>query len=110
MTISIQKDAMLSQFAVLAYKDKTYLNNTANLPPGWKLVDHEVTGPFAAFAFKNESTGEVFVAYRGTDGLGDGSADANILAGNWDPQLQQGMDFLGRIKINVELFPGGFEE
>lgn len=110
MTMSIQKDALLSQFSVLAYKDEAFLNNSANLPSGWKLVDSEIKPPFAAFAFQNESTGEVFVAYRGTDGLGDASADARIFAGKWDSQFQQGMDFLARTTINIELFPGGFDK
>ena len=29
------------------------------------------TPPFAAFAFKNDATGQVIIAYRGTDGLKD---------------------------------------
>lgn len=37
MTTSIQKDALLSQFSVLAYKDEAYLSNSANLPVGWVL-------------------------------------------------------------------------
>lgn len=41
MTTSIQKDALLAQFSVLAYESKDYLNNPANLPSGWKLVDME---------------------------------------------------------------------
>ncbi len=44
MTASIQTDALLSQFSVLAYKDKDYLENAANLPAGWKLADSEGSG------------------------------------------------------------------
>ncbi|MFZ5510307.1 MAG: hypothetical protein ACOZCP_09645, partial [Pseudomonadota bacterium] len=109
MTTSIQKDALLSQFATLAYKEEAYLNNPTNLPSGWQLVDFEVNGPFAAFAFKNETTGEVIVAYRGTDGLSDLAADTGILTGKWDPQFQQGMDFLGRVRSNTDLFPRGYD-
>src|SRR5574337_1087803 len=105
MTTSVQKDALLSQFAALAYRDKDYLDNQSNLPPGWKLVDSEVNGPFAGFAFQNEATGEVIVAYRGTDGLDDGGADAGIALGNWNTQFKQGIDFLKRVRDDVDLFP-----
>lgn len=109
MTTSIQKDALLSQFSVLAYNDKTFLENSANLPSGWKFVAGEINGPFAAFAFKNEASGEVIVAYRGTDGLNDFAADSKILAGGWDTQFQQGMDFLAQLRSNTRAFPEGYD-
>lgn len=109
MTVSIQTDALLSQFAVLAYKDKAYLDNTGNLPTGWKLADSEVRGPFAAFAFQNESNGKVIVAYRGTDGLTDAGADLKILSGGWNSQFKQGMDFFATVKNNGDIFSGGYD-
>jgi hypothetical protein len=36
MTTSIQKDALLSQLATLAYKDQSFLSNPANIPSGWQ--------------------------------------------------------------------------
>ena len=89
MTTSIQKDALLSQLSALAYKDATFLSDSANLPNSWSMKLADERPPFAAFAFKNETTGEVVIAYRDTDGLGDRSGDAAILAGSWDPQFQQ---------------------
>lgn len=109
MTTSIQKDALLSQLSVLAYESKAYLNNSANLPAGWTLVADKVEPPFAAFAFRNDTTGEVVVAYRGTDGLSDLSADTGILSGKWDAQFQQGMDFLAGLRNNRDVFPGGYD-
>ncbi|MDO8767168.1 MAG: hypothetical protein Q7K57_00355, partial [Burkholderiaceae bacterium] len=108
MTISIQKDALLSQFSVLAYKNTQFLSNSANLPSGWELkLANDQSPPFAAFAFKNAATGEVVIAYRGTDGLKDGSADLAILSGSWDPQFQQGMDFVAKVQGDRAIFPLG---
>ncbi|MDD5242091.1 MAG: DUF2974 domain-containing protein, partial [Sulfuricella sp.] len=54
-----------------------YKNGT--VPPGWSIVDTSAqlmgtssTG-FAAVTFKNQSTGEIVIAYRGTDEFGDAS-------------------------------------
>lgn len=79
MTTSTQKDALLSQFSVLAYKEQVYLENPANLPEGRKFVTGNVEPPFATFAFRNDMTGEVIVAYRGTDGLSDLAADTGMI-------------------------------
>lgn len=108
MTTSIQMDALLSQFAVLAY-NKDSLSNSTNIPADWELVDQDVRPPFAAFAFRNVVTGEVVVSYRGTDGLSDGVADSHILSGNWDQQFQQGMEFLAHVKNRTDLFPDDFD-
>lgn len=49
------------------------------VPPGWSIVDTSAQsmGPsdkgFAAVTFKNQSTGEIVIAYRGTDEFGDAS-------------------------------------
>ena len=108
MTTSIQKDALLSRFSVLAYKNESFLRDSTNLPTGWTLAKaDENSPPFAAFAFKNDTTGEVVIAYRGTDGLRDGAANAAILAGRWDPQFQQGMDFTAAVQANRVIFPLG---
>ncbi len=109
MTTSIQKDALLAQFAVLAYKERTYLENQANLPQGWTFVSGNVEPPFAAFSFRNDTTGEVIVAYRGTDGFSDLAANLKILGGGWNSQFQQGMDFLARVGVNRDAFPSGYD-
>ena len=79
------------------------------MPFGWRLADSEVKHPFAAFAFRNDATGEVIVAYRGTDGLKDASADVAIFTGSWNAQFQQGMDFVTRLHANRAAFPGGYD-
>lgn len=110
MAASIQQDALLAQFSVLAYRDREFLSNSANLPTGWRMVREESqTPPFAAFAFKNDSTGQVIIAYRGTDGLKDLTADAAIFAGRWDPQFQKALDFAQAVRGNEALFPDGFD-
>ena len=110
MTTSIQKDALLSQFSVLAYKSADFLSDPANLPIGWSMkLANDKSPPFAAFAFKNDTTGEVIIAYRGTDGIKDASADAAILAGTWDSQFKQGLDFAKSVRDNQSIFPDGPE-
>lgn len=110
MAASIQQDALLAQFSVLAYRDREFLSNSANLPIGWRMaLDDAQTPPFAAFAFKNDSTGQVIIAYRGTDGLKDLAADAAIFAGRWDPQFQKALDFAQAVRQNREIFPFGAE-
>ena len=108
MTTSIQKDAALSSLATLAYKDEAYLRNAANIPTGWVYQKTEVNGPFAAAIFKNSTTGEVAVAFRGTDGVKDGGAGLSILAGTWNAQFQNGMDLINKISGDRDYFPKGF--
>jgi len=103
MTQSIQKDALLAQFAELAYKSRDYLRNPANLPAGWAFVTDKVDGPFAAFAFRNSATGEVIVSYRGTDGLSDIPADARIATASWNSQFRQGMHFVTQLRGTGEI-------
>ena len=105
MTTSLQKDALLARFSVLAYQERSFLAIASNLPPGWTLKDDRISPPFAAFAFKNESTGEVVVAFRGTDGLKDGAANLAILSGTWDSQFKQGMEFVAAVKNNSDILP-----
>ena len=107
MTASLQKDALLAQFSVLAYKDREFLSISSNLPSGWTLKNDSVAPPFAAFAFKNDATGEVVVAFRGTDGLKDGAADLAILRGTWDTQFKQGMTFVENVQGDRTIFPLG---
>ena len=107
MAISTQQIALPSQFSVLAYRDKKFLDNPANLPAGWTVKDDSVSPPFAAFAFQNDTTGEVVIAYRGTDGLSDGLADLAVASGSWHPQFQHGMDFVVEVQAGRTIFPQG---
>ncbi len=71
--------------AITPMQNLTYglLSNAAYkngaVPPGWSIVDTSAqsmgTSPtgFAAVTFKNQSTGEIVIAYRGTDEFGDAS-------------------------------------
>mgnify|MGYP002134328971 CR=1 FL=1 len=78
------------------------------MPSDWKLLDSEIKAPFASFAFRNDTTGEIIVAYRGTDGLSYLAANSKILVGGWDSQFKQGMDFLARIRTYDKAFPEGY--
>ena len=93
MTTSIQTDALLAKFATLAYKDKSFLEISANLPQGWQLDQAKVEPPFAAFSFVNTTTNQVIISYRGTDGVSDAGADWAITTGTWHTQFAQGMQF-----------------
>ena len=110
MTTSVQKDALLSRFADLAYSRPDHLDNPANLPTGWKLVDSIVEPPFSGFAFQNTTTGEIVVSYRGVDGVNDGSVAKDLLTGDWNPQFQKGLDFLEQIGDRTDLFPNFFDK
>lgn len=98
MTASVQQDALLAKFSVLAYKDKAFLQDASNLPTGWVYATSDESGAFFGVAFKNEATNQVIIAYRGTDGLTDGGADASIFTGSWNDQFQQGMNFVQSVK------------
>ena len=61
MTASVQQDALLGKFAVLAYSDEDTVKNALATNPyfsGWKVHDSSIVGAFAAYAFKNEATGK----------------------------------------------------
>lgn len=96
MTTSIQQDALLSQLASLAYKDQSFLNNPANIPSGWRLDRIQVAGPFAAVIFRN-TEGQIAIAFRGTNGVGDIPADGSILTGGWNSEFQKGMDLVQKV-------------
>ena len=83
MTTSIQTDALLAEFATLAYKDEAFLKNSSNLPSGWEFLKSDDKPPFAAFAFQHTTTNQVIISYRGTDGVSDVGADIAITMGAW---------------------------
>lgn len=72
MTTSLSQDALLANFATLAYQSPTQLDVPGVLPTGWAKVDQEITDAtgFAAYAFRNNTTGEVVIAYRGCERFG----------------------------------------
>ncbi len=109
MTTSIQTDALLSQLATLAYKDRDFLNNPANLPAGWTFVRLEAEGAFAAAIFRDTS-GQIAIAFRGTNGLSDVLADGSILAGGWNSQFQQGMDLVKKVLTEEKILSSDFDK
>ncbi|WP_081862715.1 Mbeg1-like protein [Chromobacterium haemolyticum] len=103
MTSSVRNDALLGEFSKLAYKDEeTIVKALASDPKfkDWELnLWPKVEGSFAAVSFRNKNDGQIVIAYRGTDDLGDVSgADLNIARGRYDEQFRQGMDFARQIK------------
>lgn len=71
--MNLKDQATTSQFAVLAYNANGMPGDGQTMPAGWKRVpDPEgsmVSGPFAAYAYRNTISGQVVIAYRGTDSI-----------------------------------------
>ncbi len=96
MTTDIQTAALLANFAELAYRP----NGTP--PAGWALIPNIGTaaaGSFAAYAYRNTTTGQIVISYTGTNGAGDlTGADIPILLGGAGNQLTPAADFAARIQ------------
>ena len=80
-------------------------NGSYDNPPraiaGWQVVDRmddRNTG-FTACAYKNPNTGEVVIAYRGSDERKDytGADFAVLGTTKWHPQFTQGLEFADRV-------------
>lgn len=73
------------------------------VPLGWSIIKTEsLSSGFAATAFKNES-GEIVVAYRGTDEFKDLTGpDLDIALQNTPGQLEAAKDFLNRIQSDPD--------
>jgi len=68
--MSLPQDVMTyGTLSIASYAD------SGVVPPGWEIVPNgQISDPvsgFAATAFRNPLTGEIVVAFRGTDGLND---------------------------------------
>jgi len=86
-------------FELAVFADGVYDPNF-NPGPAWDKirVDLQFTDGFYAVAWQNTITGQVVVAYRGTDGLSDVfGLDAAILAGNWHGQFTQAANFMSEV-------------
>ncbi|WP_159076069.1 calcium-binding protein [Microvirgula aerodenitrificans] len=70
----------------------------------WERIGNPVSPPTGsglfAVAYMNEATKEVVVAFRGTDGQGDLSADSTFVTGGWSPQFTEAVVFTANIKSN----------
>lgn len=103
-TSTLDRDAQLSTLSNAAYLDA---------PPmqigDWKFIGDSVlssTGSgFFAVAYMNEVAKEVVVAFRGTDGQGDLSADSTFVTGGWSPQFTEAVAFTAYIKGNSSAAP-----
>ena len=94
---NIQRDAGLSSLANIAYSDnppKTIGNWT------WLKNSAPNTSGFFAVAYKDNTTNQIVITYRGTDKLtgGDVGADVAFGAGSWNPQFQQAAEFTAQIQ------------
>lgn len=101
MAINLQTAVRIANFAELAYNENGLLPN-GQAPDGWKMVAESPPGAFAAFAYKNNSTGQIVIAYRGTNlGIGDWvTANIPILAGGWSSQFDQAANFAASVLQN----------
>ena len=92
MSVTVQQDALLGKSAVLAYDNRSAveakLTSEVNFS-GWIVRDSSTQGAFAGYAFENPATGQVVIAFRGTDGLGDRNANVALFGGKWDTQFNQ---------------------
>jgi hypothetical protein len=103
--MNLQDQATVAQFAVLAYNP----NGTPDvsqgqvMPTGWQRVPDNlggslIAGSFAGFAYQNTATGQVLIAYRGTNGVGDILPDLGIATGTWSTQFDSAALFASTIK------------
>ena len=91
-------DHLRSQMALQAYEDKP--QNVGD----WRVVDqiHDAKTNFQAYAFENQKTHEVTIAYRGSTTLDHGHdwthADVAI-AGmkSWDPAFDKALEFTSKV-------------
>ena len=94
-----EREHLLSQMANGAY------GNPPRNISGWTVVDTQTdrASGFAACAYKNPSTGEIVIAYRGSDERRDFTG-ANVAIANprpdWHEQFTQGLDFAERVMKN----------
>ena len=96
-----EKEYLYSQMASGSY------GNPPLAIAGWEVVDQmdDPNTGFAACAYKNPETGEVVVAFRGSDELQDFTGANTAIAGirEWHPQFTQSLEFTDRIiKANPE--------
>ncbi|MFA7349805.1 MAG: DUF6792 domain-containing protein [Methylotenera sp.] len=99
MASTLKQDALLAEFAALAYNPKG-----EPAPAGWVQIEIEEKGSFAAYAYLNNSEpNEVVIAFRGSDDKGDWVvANKDILAGKWTRQMTQAVEFSAQVEKNVK--------
>lgn len=82
-------DAELMLMAMRSYT--RLLPNTAPIPQGWNPIPVESPNAngFSAAAFRNPNTGEVVIAYAGTDADTFGTIATDFLNGNIPAAVEQ---------------------
>lgn len=102
-TTTLNRDAQLSTLANAAYLDK---------PPttigDWSLV--KVSNPtgnsssgFFGVAYVNNTTKQVVVSFRGTDGKSDLSADTTFVFGSWSQQFTEAAQFTNAVRADTSI-------
>ena len=108
--LRVQQDYERGRLAVDVYKPKDERGVGR-----WKLTlsgDDEATG-LKAQAYKSLTTGEVVIAFGGTDSLGNGFgkdllADLGFVFGYLQKQLRAGLDFCAEV-IDIEVQSGRYQ-
>ncbi len=108
--LRVQQDYERGRLAVDVYKPKDERGVGR-----WKLTlsgDDEATG-LKAQAYKSLATGEVVIAFGGTDSLGNGFgkdllADLGFVFGYLQKQLRAGLDFCAEV-IDIEVQSGRYQ-
>lgn len=88
--------------ALYVYDDNVEAYNLPRLPDGWSRIRNPFagTGGFAYGVFRNDSTNEIVISYRGTDGmsaLDDVIADINLTRGVRESQAVQAARVYGEV-------------
>lgn len=97
-TTSINRDAQLSTIANAAYLDTPPLKITIG-GVTWEYIDKSAsTSGFFGVAYRNPQTNEIAIAYRGSDGRGDLSADFTFGFGGWSQQFTDAAKFTKDVK------------
>lgn len=102
-TIDLQTAAVLATFDQLSYNPNGMPLPGQQMPTGWEPIPLDkggvmVDGSFSAYAYRNVTTGQVVIAYTGTNGMGDLAPDISTLAGNWSNQFTLATNYAASVR------------
>ena len=102
-TSNINRDAQLSTLANAAYLD-TPPKTITTTGGTWAYVDQSkaTNSGFFGVAYRNTQTGEIAIAYRGTNGLSDLKADTTFVTGGWSQQFTDAAKFTADVQNFVD--------
>ncbi|MBM4053643.1 MAG: DUF2974 domain-containing protein [Planctomycetes bacterium] len=105
--VSGKKDTRKEVADMAALSDAVYDIDKKDFkaPAGYELLEDDKikigTDGFQAAAFRNTTTGQIIISYRGTDDLKDAVADIqlglDIKNSNYDSQIKQSFDFYNSV-------------